>query len=268
MSEEALPIGRLLKLIDRLRGEDGCPWDRAQTLETLQPYLVDETCEILAAINALDGENLAEELGDLLFSVLMVCRAAESEKSITLEKIARGIEEKMIRRHPHVFSDTEVAGVGGVLENWEKIKVREKKKEPARSVLADPLRSLPALRRAQRIQVRAARAGFDWDNPQQVIPKIREELAEVEAEIAAGDRRRLEEELGDLIFAVVNLVRQLGLDSEQAEQRMINRWIRRFQRMEERVRGEGRSLKGMSLEEMDRVWDSVKEKKQSVSSEQ
>ncbi|MDP8237298.1 MAG: nucleoside triphosphate pyrophosphohydrolase [Candidatus Erginobacter occultus] len=258
MEDKEKVFGRLLELIDRLRGDGGCPWDRAQTLETLQPYLIDETHEILAAINSLDGENLAEELGDLLFHVLMVCRAAEAERSISLEKIAGAIEEKMIRRHPHVFAGTEVDGVSGVLENWEKIKAREKKKARPESILADPLRDLPALRRAQRIQAKTSRIGFDWDNPAAVLPKIREELEEVAAELAAGDQRRLEEEIGDLLFSTVNLARLLDLDAELGLQRMINRWIRRFRKLEEQAEGEGRSLKGMSLEEMDRVWDRVK----------
>ncbi len=258
MEDKEKVFQRLLDLIDRLRGEGGCPWDRAQTLESLQPYLLDETHEILAAINSLDGENLAEELGDLLFHVLMVCRAAEAERSISLEKIAGAIEEKMIRRHPHVFAGTEVDGVSGVLENWEKIKAREKKKTRPESILAAPLRDLPALRRAQRIQAKTSRVSFDWENPAAVLPKIREELEEVAAELAAGDRRRLEEEIGDLFFSVVNLARLLDLDAELALQRMINRWIRRFGRMEERAGEEGRSLKGMTLEDMDRVWDRVK----------
>jgi len=251
-------FGRLLALADRLRGEGGCPWDRAQTLETLQPYLIDEAHEVLAAINSLDGENLAEELGDLLFHVLLVCRAAGDEKSITLEKIARLSEEKMIRRHPHVFGGAEVEGVGEVLDNWEKIKAREKKKTRPESILADPLPGLPALRRAQRIQGKTSRVGFDWETPAAVLPKIREELEEVETELAAGDRVRLEEELGDLLFSVVNLARRLELDAELALQRMINRWIRRFRKLEEQAQGEGRSLKGMSLEEMDRLWAEAK----------
>ncbi len=259
MTEKAETIGRLLDLIDRLRGEGGCPWDRAQTLETLQPYLIDETGEILAAINSLDGENLAEELGDLLFHVLTVCRAAEAEQSITLERIAGQIEEKMIRRHPHVFAGAEVGGVGEVLQNWEEIKAREKSKPPGRSILSDSLQNLPALRRAQRIQAKTSRAGFDWDGPEEVLPKIREELEELEAELAAGDRARTEEELGDLIFSAVNLARRLGLDAELALQRTVNRWIRRFRRLEELAAGEGRALEDLSLEEMDRLWKNAKE---------
>jgi len=251
-------FGRLLDLADRLRGENGCPWDRAQTLESLRPYLIDETSEVLAAINSLDGENLAEELGDLLFHVLLVCRAAEGEKSITLEKIARSSEEKMIRRHPHVFADVKADGVGVVLENWEKIKAREKKKARPSSLFSDPLPDLPALRRARRVQEKAARVGFDWETPEAVLPKIREELEEAEAELAAGDRVRREEELGDLLFSIVSLARLLEIDAELALQRMINRWIRRFQRMEERAAGEGRSLKEMTLEEMDCLWEGVK----------
>lgn len=258
MEERGESIGRLLFLIDRLRGEGGCPWDRAQTLETLQPYLIDEAREVLAAINSLDGENLTEELGDLLFHVLMVCRAAEGEESITLDKITRFIAEKMVRRHPHVFAGAGVDGVEGVLENWEKIKAREKKKEGPGSILADPLRDLPSLRRAQRIQAKTSRVGFDWENPPEILSKIREELEEVEAELAAGDRRRLEEELGDLLFSVVNLVRLVDLDAELALQRTVNRWIRRFGRMEQLAKAEGRELKEMPMEEMDRLWESAK----------
>lgn len=258
MKDRDKVFGRLLELADRLRGDEGCPWDRAQTLKSLQPYLIDEAHEVLAAINSLDGENLAEELGDLLFHVLLVCRAAESEKSITLEKIARLSEEKMIRRHPHVFAGVKVDGVGEVLDNWEEIKAREKKAGPPASLFSNDLADLPALRRARRIQARASRVGFDWEKPEAVLPKIREELEEVEAELAAGDRDRLEEELGDLLFSVVNLVRQLDLDAELALQGMINRWMRRFRRMEEQVSKEGRSLEEMTLEEMDRVWEGVK----------
>lgn len=258
MKDRDKVLGRLLTLADRLRGEGGCPWDRTQTLKSLQPYLIDEAYEVLAAINSLDGENLAEELGDLLFQVILLCRAAEAEKSITLEKIVRLSEEKMIRRHPHVFGEVEVDGAGEVSDNWEMIKAREKQGIPPNSLLSNPLPGLPALRRAQRIQGRVSRVGFDWEYPRAVLPRIREELEELEAELAAGDRGRLEEELGDVLFSVVNLARHLDLDAELALQRMVNRWIHRFQRMEAQAGKENKSLAAMTLEEMDRLWEEAK----------
>ncbi len=258
MKDRDKVFGRLLTLADRLRGEGGCPWDQVQTLKSIQPYLIDEAYEVLAAINSLDEENLAEELGDLLFQVLLLCRAAEAEKSITLEEIARLSEEKMIRRHPHVFGEVEVDGAGEVSDNWEMIKAREKQGTPPNSLLSNPLPDLPALRRAQRIQGRVSRVGFDWEDPRAVWPRIREELEELEAELAAGDRDRLEEELGDVLFSVVNLARHLDLDAELALQRMVNRWIRRFQRMESQAGKQGESLAEMALERMDRLWEEAK----------
>lgn len=254
-----MEIERLLEIIDRLRGPAGCPWDREQTLETLKPYLVDEAYEVFSAINSMDRDNLTEELGDLLFHVLMLCRTAGRERKITLEAICRSIEEKMVRRHPHVFGDVQVNGVNDVMKNWEKIKAREKKRDAPGSLLDDSLKYLPALRRAQRIQQRAGRVGFDWREIAGVIAKVREELEEVEQEIETGDRRRQEYELGDLIFTVVNLVRFMGFDAELSLQKMINRWIRRFQQMEERAREEGRGLGELSLEELDAIWDKLRD---------
>ncbi len=252
-------IDRLLKIIDRLRGPGGCPWDREQTMETLQPYLTDEACEVLSAINSLDGENLSEELGDLLFHVLMICRVAESGGEVSFAGIARGIEEKMVRRHPHVFGDVEVKGTEEVARNWEEIKAREKRKGPSSSLYEETFKHLPALRRAQRIQKRAEKVGFDWEDVGGVLAKVREELAEVEAEIESGDRDRLEGEIGDLLFSLVNLSRFLGFDAEKVLQKMSNRWIKRFRRMESVLRESGKILQDASLKEMDELWKKIAE---------
>jgi len=250
-------IDRLLKVINRLRGPGGCPWDHAQTMETLRPGLLDETYEVLAAVNSLDVVNLREELGDLLFGVLMLCRQAEAEGSITLADIVRGIEEKIIRRHPHVFSGREVSGVTEVLKNWEEIKREEKNRSQAKTLFEDRLRHLPALRRAQKIQDRARRVGFDWKDVSDVIAKIHEELDEVKEAMESGNRKETEKELGDLLFSAINLVRFLGFDAETCLHRMIGRWIARFQKMEREIKRRGKSFKTCEFEEMDRIWEEI-----------
>lgn len=253
-------IDRLLEVIDRLRGPEGCPWDQAQTIETLRPGLLDEAYEVLSAINTLDPGNLSEELGDLLFGVLMLCRRAEAESAITLSEIARGIEAKIIRRHPHVFSDRKVSGVDEVLENWEEIKRGEKNHSPPKSLFEARLRHLPALRRAQKIQARARKVGFDWDDVSGVIAKIHEELDEVREAAENGDRKDLEGELGDLLFSVVNLVRFYGFEAEISLHRMIDRWIDRFRRMERELGRRGKTLRESSFEELDAAWEKISER--------
>lgn len=247
-------IGRLLRVIDRLQAPGGCPWDRAQTLRSLQPQLLEETYEVLAAIHALDEENLAEELGDLLFQILMVCRVAEKTKGIAFSAIARGIEEKIIRRHPHIFARVRVRGAEDVVKNWEEIKAVEKNRPRDASLYYDPLRHLPALRRAQKIQAKARRAGFDWRRRRELTDKIREELGELEREVRRGDVKRIEEEIGDLLFALTALSRYFPFDAELALQRMVERWLGRFQEMERRLRAEGLPLSPDSLDRMERIW--------------
>jgi len=257
-------IKKLLAVITRLRAPDGCPWDREQTLKSLKPQLLDEAYEVLAAINNLDRENLQEELGDLLFGILMICRVAEDEAGIPFSEVAGGITEKMIRRHPHVFGEVEVKDSEEVVKNWEEIKSREKNHARPRGFLGASLAHLPALRRAQKIQARARKVGFDWDDVAGVVAKIREELVEVEAEMKGGSRERLEAELGDLLFSVVNLVRFYDLEAEFALHRMIDRWIARFGRMEEKLKVKGLSLKDASFEEMDRLWDEAAGEEQGI----
>jgi tetrapyrrole methylase family protein/MazG family protein len=250
-------IARLLRVIDRLQAPGGCPWDRAQTIRSLQPQLLEETYEVLAAIHTLDEANLAEELGDLLFQILMVCRVAERKAGITLSAIARGIEEKIVRRHPHVFSRTRVKGAEDVIRNWEQIKAIEKNRSPDASIYHDALRHLPALRRAQKIQVKARRAGFDWRQRRELTAKIREELGELEREIRRGDARGVEEEIGDLLFALTALSRYFEFDAELALQKMVDRWLGRFQGMEKRLQEEGHPLHRDSLDRMERIWKEI-----------
>lgn len=249
---------RMLEMVDRLRGPGGCPWDREQTVATLAPQLREEVCEVLGALNALDADNLREELGDMLFGVLMICRTAEERLGIPLEEVAEEIVAKMIRRHPHVFDEVEVSGAGQVVANWENIKAREKNLAPGSSLFAETSPHLPALARAQKLQKKAARVGFDWEDTAGVTAKIREELAEVEAELARGDSQRLGEEIGDLLFSVVNLARFQGLDAETLLHRMIGRWVGRFQRLEALAGQKGIEIGKASLPELDALWDEVK----------
>ncbi|MCX6347968.1 MAG: nucleoside triphosphate pyrophosphohydrolase [Candidatus Aureabacteria bacterium] len=252
-------IARLLKVIDRLQGPGGCPWDRAQTVRSLHPQLLEETYEVLAAINSLDETNLAEELGDLLFQILMVCRIAEKKAGIALSEIARGIEEKIVRRHPHVFGRVRVTGVDDVVRNWEKIKAIEKNRPRDGSIYHDTWKHLPALRRAQKVQGKARQAGFDWRELAELTAKIREELGEVEEEIRRGDAKRLEEEIGDLLFAITSLSRYFQFDAELALQRMVGRWVKRFQRMERLLKAEGIPLNKGSIDAMERIWGEIGE---------
>lgn len=247
-------IKKLLEVISRLRAPDGCPWDREQTMKSLQPQLLDEAYEVLAAINNLDRRNLQEELGDLLFGILMICRVAEDEAGIPFREVAAGITEKMIRRHPHVFGEVKVKDSEEVVKNWEEIKSREKDHARPPGFLGASLAHLPALRRAQKLQAKARKAGFDWDDVEGVVAKLKEELEEVEVEMRGDSRERLEAELGDLLFSVINLVRFYDLEAESSLHKMINRWITRFGLMEKKLEGKGVSLKEASFEEMDRLW--------------
>ncbi|HPQ65837.1 MAG TPA: nucleoside triphosphate pyrophosphohydrolase [bacterium] len=249
-------LDELVELINRLRGPDGCPWDRRQTLATLRPCLREEACEVVAAINALDRENLEEELGDLLFGTLMLCRTAAEEADIGWEGICRGITEKMIRRHPHVFAEVEVSGADEVVVNWEGIKAEEKGHAPA-GFFDETWDHLPALARSQKVQKKAARIGFDWKDPHGVVAKIREETAEVEVEIGRGDLKRLNEEIGDLLFSVVNLARFFSIDAETSLHEMVDRWVRRFQKMEQLARARGLELAEAGLDRLDPLWDEV-----------
>jgi tetrapyrrole methylase family protein / MazG family protein len=251
-------ITRLLEVVDRLRGEDGCPWDRAQTLETLKPHLIEECYEVLDAVDAGDPETHAEELGDVLLHIALHSRIRAEEGAFDFNAVAHRIADKLIRRHPHVFGKTRVADTEQVLANWEAIKATEHGEDTPRSALAGVPRHLPALQRAQRIQVRAARVGFDWERAADVLAKVREETAECAAAQAAGDTAALEDELGDLLFAVVNMARFAGIDAEGALRNTADRFSRRFRHIEARVRAQGKALSDCSLSELDGYWDEAK----------
>ncbi len=257
------PIARLVEIVAALRAENGCPWDRKQTLESVKQYLVEECYEVIEAIDSGEPARHREELGDLLLQVVFHARLQEERGAFSFDAVVENVCEKLVRRHPHVFGDTRVADSEEVLRNWEAIKAEEKKKKSAgegavRSVVDGAPRHLPALYKADQVQSRAARVGFDWDKIGDVLAKVDEELAEVKSILAGPDRDGLDGEIGDLLFAVVNFARFNGISSEDALNGAIAKFIRRFKEVEKRVRAQGREMSGCTLAEMDEHWNAVK----------
>lgn len=259
-------IDRLLEIMARMRAEGGCPWDREQTLESLKQYLVEECYEVIDAVDSGQAAKHKEELGDLLLQVVFQAQIRKEQGAFTFEDVARDIAAKLIRRHPHVFGGQAVSGSAEVLKNWEAIKAGEKHAaqsaagRPAapRSIVEGVPRHLPALHKAQHVQRRVARVGFDWKEVREVVAKVEEELAEVKAALARGDARRVREEIGDLLFAVVNLSRFQGLNAEEALNLTVDKFVRRFQAVERGLRDEGRDAAHCPPAELDARWNAVK----------
>jgi len=250
-------IDRLLEVVARLRGRDGCPWDREQTLETLKPYLIEESYEVIEAVDSGHVDRHKEELGDVLLQVALHARIREEQGAFDFDAVARGLAEKLVRRHPHVFGHVRAETAADVLRNWEALKAEEKKEgDPA--ILAGVPRHLPALQKAQRVQSRAARVGFDWPDTAGVLDKLEEELAETRAALESGDAAHVKEELGDLLFSIVNLCRHLDVRAEEALQATSAKFMTRFRHVEACARAGGRALQDCTLEEMDAHWDAAK----------
>ena len=262
MSGELSEFQRLVEIMARLRAPGGCPWDRAQSRQDLKPYLVEETYEVLDAIEKGDPGLLQEELGDLLLQVVFHAQIASEDGDFSIEDVCRGINEKLVRRHPHVFGEVQAETAEEVLVNWEAIKTAEKAEknggETVPSVLAGVPKVLPALLKAYRLQQKAARVGFDWEERGQVEAKVREEWAELNEAVAQGDKDHVREELGDFLFALVNLSRFLDIDPEDALQLANGKFMRRFRGIEEEAKARGRDIHGMTLAEMDEIWDLIK----------
>ncbi|HLF47783.1 MAG TPA: nucleoside triphosphate pyrophosphohydrolase [Methylomirabilota bacterium] len=248
----------LLSLMARLRGDGGCPWDRAQTRDSLKPYLIEEAYEVLQAIDEGGQDHLVEELGDLLFQVVFHCQIAGERGEFTMADVLERLSDKMTRRHPHVFGDRVVADAREALAQWERIKRDEGAGGGAASVLDGVPRTLPALLRAQRLQVKAARVGFDWTVWQEAWKKVQEEMAEVDEALARGDAARVEDELGDLLFSMVNVARLQGIDAEDCLRRAADKFTRRFREVEAEMRAGGRTVSDASAEELDRAWEAAK----------
>lgn len=242
----------------RLRAPGGCPWDAQQTHAALRPYLLEETYEVIEALDKGDLAALRGELGDLLLQIVFHAQIASEEGAFDLEDIARAINEKLIHRHPHVFGDVKVDGASQVLVNWEKLKLQETENAGRTSALDGVPPQLPALARATKVQKKAARVGFDWDDAAGPRAKLDEELAELDAAVAAGDEEAVEHELGDVLFSVCNLARFLSADSESALRKAVTRFSERFARMEAFTREQGISMADLDIDGLERLWQQAK----------
>jgi tetrapyrrole methylase family protein/MazG family protein len=246
-----------MEIMKKLRAPGGCPWDAEQTHDTLKRYLIEECYEVIEAIDTGDDALLREELGDLLLQPVFHAAIADERGAFTMTDILKTICDKLIRRHPHVFSDQVIATSEEQIVNWEKIK-NEEKGEGRKSVLSGVPPHLPAMIKAHKITEKASRVGFDWETQHQVIAKIKEELTELEETLLKDDQKRIEEELGDLLFAVVNLGRFLAIDPEDALRKTINRFINRFNHVEESLQKQGSTPQQATLEEMEMLWQEAK----------
>ncbi len=268
-TDPSLAIPRLREIVRRLRAPGGCPWDIEQTHESLIPNLLEEAYEAADAIRSGDRPHMCEELGDLMLQAVMHAQIAAEVGDFDLDQVATGIADKLVRRHPHVFGDSEADNTEAVLAQWDEIKNAEKAEKaekaesgradaPAPSALAGVPVAMPALMRAKELQKKAAKVGFDWDTADKVLPKLREEIDEIETAMTSSDQGHTAEEIGDLLFAVVNFARKLKVDPEAALARANDKFSRRFVAVEERITTSGRTMKDSGLEELDAEWDAVK----------
>lgn len=256
--EKLAAIGRFMDVLDRLRVE--CPWDRKQTNESLRPNTIEETFELADALMADDNANICKELGDVLLHVLFYAKIGEEKGAFDLADVCNKESDKLIYRHPHIYGDVHANTPEEVKANWEKLK--EKEKDGNKTVLGGVPRALPAMIKAARIQEKAANVGFDWEKREHVWDKVKEETEEVETEIESKNKKRLEEEFGDLLFAVINAARLYGVDPENALEHTNRKFIDRFNYIEEGAKAQGRHVSELSLEEMDAFWDDYKKNKE------
>lgn len=252
-------IQRLLSIMERLRGPDGCPWDREQTLRSLRPYVLEETYEVLEAIDAGDPREHCEELGDLLLQIVFQAQLRQEEGAFGFAEVADAISDKLVSRHPHVFGDAQVKDAEAVLKQWAALKREEKRaRGGGDSVLEGVPREMPALARADRLTEKASRIGFDWPDAGGARAKVAEELAELDEAITGGDREAVEHELGDALFALANLSRKLGVPPEEALRGSVARFVERFSHIERELARRGVGHGEATLAEMDALWDEAK----------
>jgi tetrapyrrole methylase family protein/MazG family protein len=253
--EKLPPLERLRRIMARLRAEDGCQWDLSQTHKSLMPYLIEETYEVVEAIEADTAPTLKEELGDLILQIFFHAQIAEEAGNFTIDDVASDICDKLIRRHPHIFGEKKNLRPNEVRDQWEKIKVESNEKD---SVLSGVPKSMPALLLAYRVGEKAGGVGFDWEDPRDIFNKLKEEMAEFETEFDSRDRERMTDELGDLMYALVNLARKIGVDPEHALRRTVQRFMERFSYIEESLKKRGRTFSETTLQEMEALWQESK----------
>lgn len=250
-------VNDLVRIMEILRAPDGCMWDQAQDHHSIRQNFIEETYEACEAIDDNDTDHLKEELGDVLLQVVFHTQMEKEKGVFDLNDVADGVCKKLIFRHPHIFGDVKVGSTDEILSNWDDLKRKEKKQETDTSTLESVSKSLPSLIRAQKLQKKAAKVGFDWPDVSGALDKVEEELAEVRA--AIGGNGDIEEEIGDLIFAVTNVSRFVKVDSERAAEKTCNKFVRRFADMEKQAAAEGKNLSDLTLSELDALWDKAKE---------
>jgi len=255
MGEIGNQFEELVNIVSRLRAPNGCPWDREQTNHTLLPYFVEEVYEFIESIDDGDWDLVKEELGDILLHIVFQASIAKDENVFQITDLLDNINKKLINRHPHVFGDAKAEAAFHAKQNWEAEKHKEKGRE---SRLDGVPNSLPSLIRAQRLQQKASYAGFDWEKIEQVWGKVNEEIIELKEAEISGNNQHIEEEMGDLLFAIVNLSRHLNISSEDALRKTNQKFIRRFKKVEEGIKAKGKKLNEASLEEMDSIWNEAK----------
>ena len=245
----------LVKLCERLRSPDGCPWDMEQTLETLKTFIIEEAYEVNDAIDSGEQEELIEELGDLFYQIVFASQICKEDGLFSIDGVIEALYNKLVRRHPHVFGEEKAMDAGEALKRWHGQKLKEKSR--TRGLLGIP-RSMPSLLRAQRVGEKASHVGFDWSNVTDVIKKIKEEFEELHIEIERGERDSIEKEWGDLVFSLVNLARHLKIDAEGTLHKATDVFIRRFNRIEEKTKEGDKTLSELTLKEMDELWEEAK----------
>ena len=256
--KEKYSIDDLVQIIRLLRGEGGCPWDMQQTHQSIRNNVIEEAYEVADAVDTDDKAALCEELGDLMMQVVFHARMAEESGDFNLDDVADGVCQKLVHRHPHVFGTVQADTVGQVLDNWDAIKMEEKNQQTYTDTLLSVPRAFPGIMRAAKVQKRAAKVGFDWADSEGAWDKLNEEIAEVRAAEQSGDADAIAEEMGDLLFSVVNVTRFLKVDGEEAISKATDKFITRFQSMEQLAVSKGLNLKELSLDEMDALWDEIK----------
>jgi MazG family protein len=247
-------FSRLVKIMDELREQ--CPWDKKQTIDTLRPLTLEETYELTDAITHHDWKGIKEELGDMMLHMIFYAKIASEQNHFTLKDVLEGICDKLVSRHPHIYGNVQVNNDEDVKKNWEQLKMKEGKK----SVLSGVPTSLPAVVKATRIQDKARQVGFEWDNKEDVWKKVEEEIGELHEAIDSGDQQHIEEEFGDVLFSLVNYARFLHIDAEGVLEKTNKKFIHRFTIMEEEAKARGKQLSDMTLQEMDEIWNAVKNK--------
>ena len=260
MNETLDSFCKLIKIVDTLMGDNGCPWDKVQTRESLKPYLVEETYEVLEALDANDPEKIKDELGDLLYQILFHSKISSLKGEFNFRDVIDNLSEKMVRRHPHVFKGGKLNTPDQVIGQWEEIKKKENNKANQKSILDSIPINLPSLIKAQKLQKKAAKEGFDWDQINDVFDKLDEEISEFKEAVLKKKSIDIQNEIGDILFVITNIAKFHKIDAEEALRSTNNKFIKRFQYIEQKLEGKGKTLKDSPLEEMERYWQEAKNK--------